>query len=75
MAAIRPKRYRTNLGKLRRAAGLSQVELGKKCKVASGYIALLEGGYRMPKIDLAGRLAKALETTVEELVFKPLRAA
>jgi transcriptional regulator with XRE-family HTH domain len=54
---------------LRTARGLTQVALAKKMKRKQAYIAQLESGTESnPTLDTLRRLAKALNTTVGELV-------
>ncbi|MDX2253200.1 MAG: helix-turn-helix transcriptional regulator [Nitrospira sp.] len=57
------------LRKLRAAQGMTQVALAKQAKVSQGFIAQLEGGSpKDPRLSTLRRLAKALKTTVGELV-------
>lgn len=54
---------------LRAARHLTQAELAKKMKMKQAYIAQLETGKEAnPTLDTLRRLAKALQTTVGELV-------
>lgn len=46
---------------------LSQELLACKVGVTVRYIAFLEGGYRKPSIDLAFKIAKVLNSTVDDL--------
>jgi transcriptional regulator with XRE-family HTH domain len=55
--------------KLRKARGLTQVELADRVQVTQVYISSLENGTRKnPSIDLLHKLAKALKTDVPELL-------
>ena len=54
------KEYRTNLK-------MTQQELAEKVKVSSRTIISLEKGQYNPSIMLAYRIAKVIETTIEEL--------
>ena len=64
-----PKRIGIMLKQLRDEKGLTQMELGKKAKVAHSYVALLEAGYRKnPSLAIVQRLAKALSVPVAELM-------
>ena len=51
----------------RKAARLTQAELGKACGVSRQSIVSVEGGDYAPSVYLALKLAKALDTTVETL--------
>ena len=55
---------------LRRAAGLTLVELGEKVGRAPSQLSLLENGHREPKLSLLRSLADALGSTVDELLSK-----
>ena len=51
----------------RKAARLTQAELGKACGVSRQSIVSVEGGDYAPSVYLALKLAAALDTTVETL--------
>ncbi|AYJ51096.1 helix-turn-helix transcriptional regulator [Rhodococcus sp. P1Y] len=51
----------------RKAARLTQAELGKACGVSRQSIVSVEGGDYAPSVYLALKLARALDTTVEIL--------
>ncbi|NIL76373.1 hypothetical protein RhoFasB10_02492 [Rhodococcus sp. B10] len=51
----------------RKAARLTQAELGKACGVSRQSIVSVEGGDYAPSVYLALKLARALGTTVETL--------
>ncbi len=51
----------------RKAARLTQAELGKACGVSRQSIVSVEGGDYAPSVYLALELARALDTTVETL--------
>jgi transcriptional regulator with XRE-family HTH domain len=54
---------------LREQRGLSQAALAKRVKVTQPYITMLESGaFSNPTLDVLKKLAKALKTTVAELV-------
>ncbi|WP_344677812.1 helix-turn-helix domain-containing protein [Saccharopolyspora taberi] len=55
---------------LRRAAGLTLVELGERVGRAPSQLSLLENGHREPKLSLLRALAEALGSTVDELLSK-----
>lgn len=56
-----------NLKELRNKAGLTQEELASKCEIQRSTIAMIEGGVNKPSFELALKLSKALNCTVEEL--------
>jgi putative transcriptional regulator len=59
---------RTNaVREFRKAARLTQAELGKACGVSRQSIVSVEGGDYAPSVYLALELARALNTTVETL--------
>lgn len=55
---------------LRKKEGLTQDELAKKCNVSRQTINAIENDRYDPTLQLAFKLAKVLNTTVDEL-FKP----
>ncbi len=55
---------------LRKAAGLTLVDLGERVGRAPSQLSLLENGHREPKLSLLRTLADALGTTVDELLSK-----
>ena len=57
-----------NLRNLRTAKGYSQAELAKLVGVAQPTFAQYESGIRVPNIIVGVKIAKKLDTTVEELV-------
>ena len=61
-----------NVKNVRKAKGLSQTELAFKVGVSQRYISFIEAGKRKPSLDLACKLAQALETTVDFL-FLPYK--
>lgn len=52
----------------RKAAGLSQRELGEKLGVSASMIGQYENNLRKPKLETLARIAKALNTYVSELI-------
>ena len=58
---------------LRKAAGVSQEELAKRCGVSRQTINAIENNKYDPTLSLAFRLAAQLEVTVDEL-FAPGKA-
>jgi transcriptional regulator with XRE-family HTH domain len=61
-------RFATRLRELRAGLGMTQAELAKKAKVTETYIGRLEAGRAAPGVDLVGRLAEALGTTIAGLL-------
>src|SRR5579862_8874330 len=57
----------TNLGKLRRQRGFSAIHLAAAAGVSRQTIYAMEAGTYVPNTAVALRLARALDTTVEEL--------
>jgi putative molybdopterin biosynthesis protein len=57
----------TNLGKLREKRGFSAIQLAEAVGVSRQTIYAMEAGAYVPNTAVALRLARALETTVEEL--------
>lgn len=53
---------------LRRARGLSQDELAARAEVSRASVGALEAGRHLPRVDAAVRLARALGTSVEDLL-------
>src|SRR5579862_6008158 len=61
----------TNLGKLRRQRGFSAIHLAATVGVSRQTIYAMEAGTYVPNTAVALRLARALDTTVEELFTLP----
>lgn len=57
----------TILKKRREERGLTQVEIAKKAGISWRAYQTYEAGDRIPKADTAKLIAKALDSTVEEL--------
>jgi transcriptional regulator with XRE-family HTH domain len=55
------------LQQLRQAAGLSQRDLSVKAKVPIGTLRNWEQGRRVPLLDTAARIARAIGCTLDEL--------
>ncbi len=59
---------KNRISELRKAQGLTQPQLAEMAKLTSyTLIQRYEKGTRLPGVDIALRIAKALDTTVEEL--------
>ena len=56
-----------NLEEIRRAAGLTQLELSESAEVSRKSINAIENGIYVPSTVLALKIAKTLKCTVEEL--------
>ena len=56
-----------NLKKVRNLKNLTQIELAKKIGITERHYRRLEKGVLLPNLKTAIKLAKALNTTVEEL--------
>lgn len=56
------------LRRRRQAAGFSQEALAAKAEVHRNYVGLLERGQRVPSILVVQQLARALDTTMSELL-------
>lgn len=52
----------------REGLGLTQTRLAEKANIAQSIISDVEQGGRMPRIDTLIKIAKALDTTVSELL-------
>jgi putative transcriptional regulator len=57
----------TGLGPARKAAGLTQAQLGERINVHPPHIARWETGGVLPRVDMAIVIAQALGTTVEAI--------
>ena len=60
--------FSARLRELRRSRGLTQTQLAREAHVTPMYIGRLETGGAAPGIDLVDRLARALGTTVIDLL-------
>jgi transcriptional regulator with XRE-family HTH domain len=61
-------RFRWNLRRLRRHAGLSQEQLASRASLHRTEVGFLEQGHRVPRIDTLVKLAAALEVTPNDLL-------
>lgn len=57
-----------NIEKLRKTKGISQVQLAQQTGITQGAISQFELNIRMPSIQTAQALAKALGCTIDELL-------
>jgi transcriptional regulator with XRE-family HTH domain len=60
--------FAARLRELRRARGMSQLELSRRANVTPSYVWRLESRGAAPGIDLVARLARALGTTTHDLM-------
>ncbi|MGE0172789.1 MAG: helix-turn-helix domain-containing protein [Oligoflexales bacterium] len=56
---------------IRKAQSLTQTELAEKCETTQQQIAKLERGLSDPKLSTLGRVAAALNCTIQDLLFSP----
>ena len=61
------RRMNERIKERREYFGLSQRELARRVGVGKITISEIEGGDRLPNVETAIRIARALETTVEQL--------
>lgn len=61
------------LRRLRRAAGLTQEQLGLESGVQRNFISLIENGQNQPTINTISRLARALGIKASQLVAEAER--
>lgn len=59
--------FATNLLTARKAAGITQAELGERCGLHRTEVSLLERAGREPRLETIVKLAAGLETSVEVL--------
>jgi transcriptional regulator with XRE-family HTH domain len=62
--------FAAQLRELRHTRGMTQADLARHANVTTSYIGRLESAGAAPGIDLVDRLARALGTTVQELLPK-----
>jgi transcriptional regulator with XRE-family HTH domain len=62
------ERFGTNLQRLRREAGLTQMELGNRSNMQHSVISRYERGLRDPQLEAIAALAKALGVRAADLV-------
>jgi transcriptional regulator with XRE-family HTH domain len=60
-----------NVQRIRRERALSQEELSFRSGFTRAYLSGLEAGRRNPTIITLGKLAIALETSIEDLIRRP----
>jgi transcriptional regulator with XRE-family HTH domain len=62
------EKFGENLRKLRAAKGLSQEEIAFASKLSVYYVSKLERGKANPSLETMTKLAKALKTSLSEIV-------
>jgi len=62
------KNVATNIRRIRQAAGMTQAQLASAADVADATISRIERGRLVPSVELAQRLAKALDLGVDDLL-------
>jgi len=68
---MRQKIRPNNLQKARHEAGLSQSQVARRAGCATQTVRKIEYGWRLPRVDLAVRLARAVGKPVEEVFPTP----
>ena len=63
--------FGTNLKAHRAARNLSQAEVGLRVGAHQTMIAQIENGVKSPSMDLALRIAKFFDVTIEDMVSEP----
>ncbi|MBR6030155.1 MAG: AAA family ATPase [Clostridia bacterium] len=63
--------FGNRLSELRKKSGLSQAELGKLLHVTNKAVSKWENGKAKPALDIVGKLADALNVSVDELLEAP----
>ena len=64
------KNFGATVRLLRTAAGFSQEKLAQSAELHPTYISMLERGVRNPTLDVAARIAKALDLPLPKLIQK-----
>ncbi len=60
--------FAERLKEARRSRNMTQAELARRVHLPPSYVSDLENGKAAPGIDLVGRLAEALETSITDLL-------
>lgn len=64
--------FAANIRTRRAFFGISQKEFAERAGIALGSVSAYENGLKVPPADMAARIAKALNTTLDEM-FSPLK--
>lgn len=59
-----------NLKMIRKARGMTQLDLAKAANISFMSVHRYESGERVPSVDIASRIAAALGCTVDDLISK-----
>lgn len=70
IANITKDYFGQNARMLRLKKRISQQELANYCNVTQNYISMIERGVHTPSLSTAAKIAKALDTTIDELLLK-----
>lgn len=65
------RQFGARLREVRLARSITQADLAEKAQVALSHLSKLEKGEAAPGLDLLGRLAVALDTTITDLLPRP----
>lgn len=61
-----------NIKKIRKEKGLTQKQLGEKCKMSESTLRQYELGFRNPKLQTLAKIAAALDVSANDLLESPL---
>jgi len=67
--------FAQNLRENRRKCGFTQVQLAEKAEISTNYLAMVELGRYIPRVEVIERLANALNIEIYELFIVPLSPA
>ena len=62
-------RMGNRIRELRKEKGISQAGLARVLKMSASYLAMIEGGKRIPSVELLLMIAKKLDVSVDELLY------
>ena len=65
------RQFGARLREARQARSVTQADLAEKAQVALSHLSKLEKGEAAPGLDLLDRLAKALDSTITDLLPRP----
>ena len=65
------RQFGARLREVRQSRSVTQADLAEKAQVALSHLSKLEKGEAAPGLELLDRLAKALETTITDLLPRP----
>ncbi len=61
-----------NIKRIRKEKGLTQKQLGEKCKMSESTLRQYELGFRNPKLQTLAKIAAALDVSANDLLESPL---